>query len=375
MLIMLLIRTLRTPASAILAASLFLAGCGAATQPATPAAALPASSTTRADAPSFHTFEAGKTPGFRKGAIAYDITLGPDGAMWFTDTAIEAIGRITTSGVVKEYTKGLLAGAKPFSIVAGPDGNLWFSDGADAIGRVTTSGAITEFSITSLPTGQNPAGIAVTSNGDVWTAAPGTSSLLVRLDTHGKQSVVKVPAAYELDGSLTADASGNLWMMSHSGETGVMLELGSRGNWIKHLTGMNTARLPCCPNYAPKRITIGPDGNPWFSTLYWLRPNASGNVIGTTTSSTTKLFPVNEKSMKLTAYPSGITTTAKKLWFIGDNPFQDNGGLWSMDTNGAQKAYPITYSPIEIAADGTGNLWFTAEAFGEPGRIVEVTSP
>ena len=34
----------------------------------------------------------------------YAITTGPDGALWFTDIDNNSIGRITTAGVVTEYT-------------------------------------------------------------------------------------------------------------------------------------------------------------------------------------------------------------------------------------------------------------------------------
>ena len=64
-----------------------------------------------------------------------DITTGPDGALWFTDTLHQgAIGRITTSGVV---TYSLLpdadpvqhpTGKFPFSITAGSDGAVWFTE-------------------------------------------------------------------------------------------------------------------------------------------------------------------------------------------------------------------------------------------------------
>ena len=62
------------------------------------------------------------------------ITTGPDGALWFTNTGNSSIGRITTSGVVTNYTSGSVT--DPTSITAGPDGALWFTNG-DSIGRIT----------------------------------------------------------------------------------------------------------------------------------------------------------------------------------------------------------------------------------------------
>ncbi|MGC9952627.1 MAG: hypothetical protein ABSF64_40355 [Bryobacteraceae bacterium] len=73
----------------------------------------------------------------------FDITTGPDGALWFTDTSLQQIGRITVSGRVAEYPvdpgyDGLLY------ITPGADGTLWFLNIYDGdygeLGQITTSG-------------------------------------------------------------------------------------------------------------------------------------------------------------------------------------------------------------------------------------------
>jgi streptogramin lyase len=57
------------------------------------------------------------------------ITAGPDGALWFTDNGNNAIGRITTSGTINEFTIPT-ASSNPNGITVGPDGNLWFTEGS-----------------------------------------------------------------------------------------------------------------------------------------------------------------------------------------------------------------------------------------------------
>jgi virginiamycin B lyase len=59
--------------------------------------------------------------------------------MWFTDA--NSIGRITTGGVVTNYSG---AGIRyPDAIVAGKDGALWFTNSGDnSIGRITTNGKV-----------------------------------------------------------------------------------------------------------------------------------------------------------------------------------------------------------------------------------------
>jgi virginiamycin B lyase len=76
-----------------------------------------------------------------------DIAVGPDGKLWYVDSAADLIGRITPEGSITEFTEGLSYGAAPTGITKGPDGAMWFTESAAGkIGRITTAGAITEFS-------------------------------------------------------------------------------------------------------------------------------------------------------------------------------------------------------------------------------------
>src|ERR1700693_266289 len=59
------------------------------------------------------------------------ITVGPDGAVWFTldpPNDYQGIGRVTTAGTgaITEYTIPTTA-SHPYGITAGPDGALWFT--------------------------------------------------------------------------------------------------------------------------------------------------------------------------------------------------------------------------------------------------------
>ncbi len=54
------------------------------------------------------------------------ITLGPDGALWFTEGYGSKIGRITTAGAISEYLLPT-SPAEPSGITAGPDRALWFT--------------------------------------------------------------------------------------------------------------------------------------------------------------------------------------------------------------------------------------------------------
>ncbi len=67
------------------------------------------------------------------------IAVGPDGALWFTNTDDNSIGRITTGGINTNYTG--IGIDDPTAITTGPDGALWFTNaGNNSIGRITTKG-------------------------------------------------------------------------------------------------------------------------------------------------------------------------------------------------------------------------------------------
>ena len=77
------------------------------------------------------------------------VTTGPDGALWFTNANNNSIGRITTAGVVTNYTgTGIDA---PRSITTGPDGALWFTNWYNSsIGRITTAGVVSNYTGTGI---------------------------------------------------------------------------------------------------------------------------------------------------------------------------------------------------------------------------------
>jgi hypothetical protein len=89
----------------------------------------------------------------------YGIAAGADGALWFT-SGRRSIGRITTAGVITNYTERNLID-QPIGITAGPDGALWFTNLGDAsIGRITP---VPDVSIS--PTSGDP-GTSVTVSGE-----------------------------------------------------------------------------------------------------------------------------------------------------------------------------------------------------------------
>ena len=163
------------------------------------------------------------------------ITAGPDGNLWFIDTGkAKAIGRITPSGTITEFTAGLPTDSWPASIIAGPDGNVWFTDegcyGHDnatcAIGRITPSGTITEFTAGlhtgSYPTGSVPRAITAGPDGNLWFTDQGSAreggalaGPIGRITPSGQITEFFDGSIDSLScGSITAGPDGNLWCTS-----------------------------------------------------------------------------------------------------------------------------------------------------------------
>jgi virginiamycin B lyase len=92
------------------------------------------------------------------------ITTGPDGALWFTERSGHRIGRITTKGVISEYR--LPIGENPFDIVPGRDGAIWFTTDT-SVGRITTAGDI---KLWPVPDAKSLIGMAAAQDGSFWLA-------------------------------------------------------------------------------------------------------------------------------------------------------------------------------------------------------------
>lgn len=146
------------------------------------------------------------------------ITGGPDGALWVAESGIDKIARVNLSGsITNEYS--LTAASQPFSITSGPDGALWFTESGTAgnkIGRITTAGVITEYSIPTASAG--PRIISSGPDGALWfTEINGNN--IGRITTAGVFTEYSVPTTNSQPFGITAaPSSGNsMWFVEHLG--------------------------------------------------------------------------------------------------------------------------------------------------------------
>lgn len=186
----------------------------------------------------------------------YDIVVGRDGNLWFTEANGNRIGRISP-GAPHTITEFPLPtpGSTPTGITSGPDGNLWFTELiGNKIGTIspTAPNTITEF---PLPAGiSGPYDIAVGPDGNLWFTeylgnrisriTPGAPNTITRFS----RATPGVPY------SIVSGPDGNLWFTNPPGSVG----------YITPFVPNAITEYPVAPQ--PLGITTGPDGALWFGT-------------------------------------------------------------------------------------------------------------
>src|SRR4029077_11216194 len=149
-----------------------------------------------------------------------DIAAGPDGNLWFTESAASKVAKVTTSGVFNEYPVPA-ASSPPFAVTAGPDGNVWFTETrggggggcgfvsfVGAVAKMTTSGVLTEYRVDTATSG--PSGITDGPDGNLW-FTEGRANKVAKVTSAGGFTEYSLPTARSLPGSITAAQDGNLW--------------------------------------------------------------------------------------------------------------------------------------------------------------------
>lgn len=153
-----------------------------------------------------------------------DIITGPDGNLWFTEFAGNRIGRITRTGVITQFSAGISPNSGPDGITAGPDGNLWFTEQkGNRIGRITPQGIVTEFS-TGISPNTGPTEITTGPDGELWfTEAAGRIGEIAPRDivtsngtiTEGTVGEAPTPTAAS-DPEGIAAGPGGMWFTEHA---------------------------------------------------------------------------------------------------------------------------------------------------------------
>lgn len=138
------------------------------------------------------------------GRCPYGVVAGPDGNIWITESQLAAgdlVGRMTPTGQYQDWPLPE-AGASLDDITVGPDGALWFGeDRAPRLGRVTTDGQITEMPVT-MPNHGGGTEMVTSGEGLVWFSVATAPSYAEEPIVVGVAAPNATPQLYTIPGSV-----------------------------------------------------------------------------------------------------------------------------------------------------------------------------
>ncbi|HET9342974.1 MAG TPA: hypothetical protein VFO25_08685 [Candidatus Eremiobacteraceae bacterium] len=195
------------------------------------------------------------------------LTSDQSGVLWFAESNVAKIARMTIGGSFTEYATGL-SGSTPLAVAIAGDNSVWYLDsGRNSVGHLTFPGGAPTFVDYGIPTNpSDPAYITLGPDGALWFTELGIGSLtgcqIGRITTGASPSITEYLMEFQPQPAPDGDvclgitsAGGNIWFgEADSGAigrvtpSGVVTEYG--------IPGSGTTAV---------YLTAGPDGNVWFT--------------------------------------------------------------------------------------------------------------
>jgi uncharacterized protein (TIGR03437 family) len=285
------------------------------------------------------------------GANLYGIAAGPDGNLWFTEYDTNKIGRITTAGSITEFP-GPPYGC-PRGIAAGPDGAMWFADCSGSIDRITTAGVITQYS-SGMIIGADPIGIAQGPGGSIWFADFGNNAVgRVNLSN---ATITEYKAGISPNASVVAIAEGSagMWFVENG--------YGRIGAITAPNPSFTSAGVVSAASFA-----LGPVAPGEVVSIF-------GEQIGPTTPAVLTLDSTGKVATSIGGVSVSFGGHLAPLTYVGAGqinaivPYEVAGspsvGL-TVDNNGFQS----NYATVQLAATGPGIFTLNGSGTG-PGAIL-----
>ncbi len=263
------------------------------------------------------------------------ITNGPDGNLWFTEG--KAIGEFNPTTHAFTETP-IPSGSQALVITSGSDGNLWFTEfpsaGANNLGEINpTTHAISEF-VAPYATSGIPTGITSGPDGNLWfTGFQNTIGTFNPMTHAGAEFSVPVHVSSPTVGlvsdgltGITTGPDGNLWFT----ET-----MANRVGMINPTTHAIADFFLPTPNSYPSSIMSSPDGNLVFTEAGRLNFYLGGGFV-TTPLGVSAIGEINPATHAITTVPTpsvntnalGITVGPDgNLWFTEEQADQIGRGV------------------------------------------------
>jgi streptogramin lyase len=179
------------------------------------------------------------------------LAVGSDSKFYLGDVNLSSIDVVNTAGVVNQI--GLPNSDKIGydEITLGPDGNVWFMQYAH-VGKITPGGTVTDYAYHDASTNNYLGSITTGPDGNVWAAQYFTGNLNKIIPGTGAMTVF----ALGCNPQGMVSAHGNLYVACTSNN---LLQVTTAGVITTFYNGFG---FPGSGKY----MTVGPDGNPWFGT-------------------------------------------------------------------------------------------------------------
>ena len=294
----------------------------------------------------------------------FNVAVGPDGSVWFTERASNRIGRFNPKDAQFKHYDVPTPGAGPAGMAIDPkSGLVWFTESyADGIGVLDpATGGFREIRMSDSSTGltTGPAGLCLDPIGGVWFAklegrlgyiAPGSDSI-VQFD---------VPEIARRPAGITAAPNGDIWAVSLDGNLLLRYSPVARQFRLYPLpTGMADP-LPLGPPYAktsrPFGIALDRQGNVWFSEQY----TGKLGVLG-----------VERPALKLFS-PAGTVATALPLLSI--QTLDRVGGVARLEVRLDGKPVKLVHNHLDLTRAIPGEHRLEVTAYDEGGQSTVVSS-
>ncbi|MGD1097445.1 MAG: Ig-like domain repeat protein [Bryobacteraceae bacterium] len=297
------------------------------------------------------------------------ITSGPDGALWFTEPIGNKIGRVTTSGIVTEYSPFSVFSLATF-ITLGPDGNLWFTETqANNIGKLTFPGSTPPVSIptsVTLSSSLNPSalGVAVTFRATITpstatgtvTFYDGTIPLPSQTIANGQAALTTSPEPAGTH-SIKAVYNGD---DTHSSSSAVLTQVVNNGPAPSNITLSSSANPSILGQTITLTATVAPaaaTGTVIFydgATALAIQPLVNGQ-----SSTQTSPYPPESHSLKVTYSGDAnfLPSTAALTQVVNPAPTPTSMTLGS-SANPSILGQAVTLTAVVTPASVTGNVTF-----------------
>lgn len=194
------------------------------------------------------------------------LTSDQSGVLWFAESNVAKIAKMTIGGSITEYPTGLTNSA-PLAVAIAGDNSVWYLDsGRNSVGHLTFPGGIATFVDFGIPNNPaDPASIVLGPDGALWFTELGIGSFtgcqIGRITTGGSPSITEFVLPFPQPSphgdvclGITS-VGGNIWF--GEADTGAIGRVTPGGVVTEYgIPGSGTTAV---------YVTGGPDGNLWFT--------------------------------------------------------------------------------------------------------------